>query len=86
MINIKKKILALIILCVSLTSAKTEIKDSIFATIGNTAVTTSDIVSEIKIILLLNGKTFTEDARDELQSSAIKSIISSVVEISLWRK
>tara|TARA_B100001123_G_C15331486_1_gene1031333 strand:- start:136 stop:1077 length:942 start_codon:yes stop_codon:yes gene_type:complete len=78
-INIKKKILALIILCVSLTSAKTEIKDSIFATIGNTAVTTSDIVSEIKIILLLNGKTFTEDARDELQSSAIKSIIKRTV-------
>ena len=36
------------------------IKDSLFATVGNKAITQSDIINEIKIILILTGQGFTE--------------------------
>ena len=51
------------------------IKDALFATIGNKAVTQSDILNEIKIILILTGQSFTEDIKEELQSGAIQSVI-----------
>jgi len=62
-----------------LTNSKTEIKDSLFATIGNEAITRSDIINEIKVILILNGKTFKEEDRDRLQESAIKSLVKRTI-------
>ena len=52
------------------------IKDSLFATVGNKAITQSDIINEIKIILILTGQSFTEDIKDQLQAGAIRSTIS----------
>ena len=54
---------------------KTSIKDGLFATVGNKAITKSDIVNEIKMILILSNKSFSEDKRKELQQIAIKSIV-----------
>ncbi len=54
---------------------KTTIKDGIFATVGNKVITKSDIINEIKMILILSNKGFSEDKRKELQQMAIKSII-----------
>ena len=51
------------------------IKDSLFAVVGNKAITQSDIINEIKIILILTGQSFTEDIKEQLQSGAIQSII-----------
>jgi len=51
------------------------IKDSLFATVGNKAITQSDIINEIKIILILTDQSFTEDIKEQLQSGAIQSII-----------
>ena len=51
------------------------IKDSLFATVGNKAITQSDIISEIKIILILTGQSFTEDIKGQLQAGAIQSTI-----------
>ena len=51
------------------------IKDSLFATVGNKAITQLDIINEIKIILILTGQSFTEDIKEQLQSGAIQSII-----------
>ena len=51
------------------------IKDSLFATVGNKAITQSDIINEIKIILILTGQSFTEDIKEQLQSRSIQSII-----------
>jgi len=78
-IHIKKIFYTIIILTVFLTNVKTEIKDSLFATIGNKAITRSDIVNEIKVILILNGKTFKEEDRDRLQESAIKSLVKRTI-------
>jgi len=78
-IHIKKIFYTIIILTVFLTNGKTEIKDSLFATIGNEAITRSDIINEIKVILILNGKTFKEEDRDRLQESAIKSLVKRTI-------
>ena len=55
--------------------AKTEINDSIFATVGNKVITRSDIVNEIKIVLISTGQTFTEEKLKILQTVAVKALI-----------
>ena len=55
------------------------IKDSLFATVGNKAITQSDIINEIKIILILTGQSFNEDLKAQLQTSAIRSTISRTI-------
>ena len=55
--------------------AETTIEDGLFATVGNKAITKSDVLNEIKLILILNNKIFSEEERKKLQQIAIKSII-----------
>ena len=49
MINIKKIVSVTIILLICISESTAAIKDSLFATVGNKAVTRSDIINEIKI-------------------------------------
>ena len=75
-----KKILGIVtifLLCVA--EGQTAIKDAIFLTIENKAITRSDIVKEIKTILILNGQTFSENNRDQLEAAALQSIIKRTV-------
>ena len=51
------------------------IKDSLFATVGNKAITQSDIINEIKIILISSGQSFSEDKKKQLQEIAVKSTV-----------
>ena len=55
---------------------KTNIKDGLYITVGNRAITKSDIVNEIKILLILNNETFSEEKRDQLQTLAIQSTVT----------
>ena len=59
--------------------SKKIIKDSIFATVGNKSITKSEIVNEIKAILILNNMSYSNEKRNELQSIAIKQVIKRVV-------
>jgi len=71
-----KEIFFFIIISFLLTiNGNTKIKDSLFATVGNRAITHSDIINEIKTILILNGQTFSENNKKQLQTAAIKSTI-----------
>ena len=54
---------------------KTTLKDGLYATVGNKAITRSDIVNEIKSILILNNMSYSDDKRQELQQMAVKSVI-----------
>ena len=84
MINIKKIIFVLLLSFICLTKGNAVIKDSLFATVGNKAVTHSDIVNEIKTILILSGQSFSEENRKQLQSAAINSIIKrSIKQIAI---
>ena len=52
-----------------------EIKDSIFATVGYKAITQSDLINEVKIILILNNKSYSPEIKEQLRANAIQSII-----------
>ena len=81
MINIKKIIILILLSLISLKTSNAAIKDSLFATVGNKAITQNDIVTEVKTILILSGQDFSEDKRDELQTAAIKSIIKRNIKL-----
>ena len=55
---------------------KAVIKDSLFATVGNKAITYSDIVNEMKILLILNNQTFSIEKKQKIEAAAIKSTIN----------
>jgi len=70
----------------SIEKSNAEISDSIFMTIGNKPITKSDIVNEIKIILILNNQSYSDEIRDTLHDLAVKSTIKRTVkEIELER-
>ena len=48
-------------------------------TIGNKPITKSDIVDEIKIILILNNQSYSDDKRDQLHELAVRSTIKRTV-------
>ena len=73
--KIKKIIIILLISTSFINNAYAEIKDSLFATVGNKAVTQSDIIKEIKTILLLSNQIYKEDKRAQLQTLAVKEIV-----------
>ena len=57
----------------------TNIKDGLYAIIGDKVITKSDILNEIKRILVLNNMTYTDDKKNILQKMAIKSAIKRSV-------
>ena len=76
----------LILLIFPLKKVSSEITDALFMTIGNKAITQSDIVNEIKILLILNNESYVDDKRDQLQKLAINSIIKrKIKEIEIDR-
>ena len=79
MINIKNIIFFFIISFFHLTAGSAAIKDSIFATVGNKAITRSDIVNEIKTILILNGQSFSQESAEQLELAAIQSTIKKTI-------
>jgi len=79
MMNVKKIFFVIIISSFFYTETNAVIKDSLFATVGDKAVTRSDIVNEIKIILILNGQSFSEEERAQIESAAINSTIKRTI-------
>ena len=75
MINTKKIIFIFIISLFFLTKGNTAIQDSIFAVVGNKPITRSDIINEIKTILILNGQNFSQENAERLEKAAIASTI-----------
>ena len=86
MIKIKKIIFLVLLSLICLEKGNTEISDSLFITVGNKPITRSDIVNEIKIRLILNNESYSEDRRDQLQEMAVTTIIKrNIKQIALDR-
>ena len=79
MIKIKKILLIILFLLLGLERATTEITDSLFMTVGDKPITKSDLVDEIKIILILSNENYSDEKRDKLHDLAIKSTIKRTV-------
>jgi len=71
----KKIIFIILVYFIFLTNSYAVIKDSIFATIGDKAITRSDIENEVKIILILTETSFSEERRQQLETAAIQATI-----------
>ena len=59
--------------------AGAEIKDALLITLGDRAITKSDIVNEVKIILILKNQSYSDDNRDELNKLAISSVVKRTI-------
>ena len=79
MTKLKKIIFVLIVSLLFVSTGNAIIKDSIFATVGNKVITRSDIINEIKIILILSGTSYSEEIKDQLDQTAIQSIIKRTI-------
>ena len=55
---------------------KKEIKDGLYATVGTRAITKSDILNEVKMILIVNNIKYTPDQQNDLQRKAVRSLIA----------
>jgi parvulin-like peptidyl-prolyl isomerase len=64
---------------ISVLKVNAVIQDSIFATVGSKAITQSDIVKEIKIILILSGQSFSEEQRKDLEATAVQTAIKRTI-------
>ena len=82
MSNIKKKISIFLIIFLFLVESNAAIKDSLFATVADKAITRSDIIREIKIILILGGQSYDESKKDQIDSTAIQSVINRKIKLS----
>ena len=60
---------------ISIGKVNSSITDSLFMSVGNKPITQSDIINEIKILLILNNESYTENKRDQLQKQAMQSLI-----------
>ena len=79
MIKIKKIIIILFLFFLNSNEVKAQISDGIFVVVGDKAITKLDIVDEIKLILILNNMSYSDEKRQELQDVAIKSSIKRVI-------
>ena len=79
MINFKRIISVFLISILFVFESNAVIKDSLFITVGSKAITRSDIVNEIKIILITNAKVFSEEQRKQLETVAMQSVIKRAI-------
>ena len=75
MTKIKKIFCIILIILVCPLKANAEIKDGLLFSVGSKAITKSDILNEVKILLILNDKSYSDEIRDQLRHTAIQSII-----------
>ncbi len=77
--NIIKIFVILLLLFLHFTKSYASVSDSLFATVGNKALTKFDILKELKLILIINGQSFSEDRRVQLESAAVNSAIKNTI-------
>ena len=79
MIKIKEIFFLVLFLLINIEKTNAEISDSLFMTIGNKAITQSDLVDEIKIILILNNESYSDEKKDILHELAVRSTIKRTI-------
>ena len=78
--KLKKITIIFIIYCLCfINKSSAAIKDYIFATVGEKVITRSDIINEIKLILILNGTSYSEEIKEQLDKSAVNSILKRTI-------
>jgi len=82
----KKKIFTILLTIFFVGKSNAGINDALFMTIGDKPIAQSDVVAEIKTILILNNESYTAEKREQLHKMAINSIIKrKIKEIEINR-
>ena len=81
MIKIKKIIFIILISFIFIEKVNSEINDSLFMSVGDKPITQSDLVNEIKLILILTNQTYSDEKRDQLHKIAVESTIKRTVKL-----
>ena len=71
--KIKKIIFAIVLSLICIEKGNTEINDALFMTVGNKPITKSDVVDEIKILLILNNESYADHKREKLHEILINN-------------
>ena len=79
MIKFKKIFFVNLFILHFLTLNSFAITDALIATVGNKPLTHSDLINEMKMILILNGKILSEENKEELRSIALKSVTGRLI-------
>ena len=79
MIKLQKKIFIIIFSFFLNVESNAVIKDKIFATVGDKVITRSDVINEIKTILILNDQIYSESIKEQLDNAAIQSITNRLI-------
>ena len=75
MIKAKKIFFLILISLICTVKVNAKIEDALLITVGDRPITKSDIVDEIKIILILNNESYSDDKKEKLHKGAISSTI-----------
>ena len=83
MIKTKKIVFSILIFFLSIGNSNSNIEDSLFISVGNIAITRSDIINEIKLILILNGQVYSEENKHRGILTYLKEAQSCTWPVSL---
>jgi len=78
-IKLQKKIFILVFTFFLAAESKALIKDKIFATVGDKVITRTDVINEIKTILILNDQAYSETIKEQLDNAAIQSLTNRLI-------
>lgn len=81
MIKIKNIIFLILAPFIYFETLNADMNDSLFMTIGDKPITQSDLVNEIKLILILTNQSYSDDKRDQLHKIAIESTVKRTVKL-----
>ena len=74
MIKFKKILLINLLILNLLTLNCLGLTNALIGTVGSKPLTHLDLINEMKMMLIINGKVFSEENNNELQGVALKSI------------
>ena len=75
----KKKVFIIVFAFFLITESKAVIKDKIFATVGDKVITKSDVINEIKTILIINDQAYNDSIKEKLDNAAIQSLTNRLI-------
>ena len=79
MIKFKKILFVNLFILHFLTLNCLAITNALIATVGNKPLTHLDLINEMKMMLIINGKVFSEENKKELQAVALESITRRLI-------
>ena len=73
------KIFIFLFFCFFSIKVNATITNSIILTVGDKPITKLDLINEIKLLLIINGQTYSSERKEELSKAGRQSLISKLI-------